>query len=400
MDITGIVAEFDPFHRGHAHLLAQARARRPEACVVVAMSGSFTQRGTPAALRPAARAEMALRCGADLVLELPLPWAISSAEGFARGGIAVLRAAGADALAFGSECGEAGPLRDCAAALERPAFPALLREGLAAGRSFAEARQEAVRRLAGDCARVLRDPNDALGVSYLTAAHALGWEPELLAVRRAGAGHDAAAPVDGIASASHVRELLRGGAVDEAEALLPEPCGPILRREWEAGLCPASLGSCERAVLYRLRTMKKPEFLALPDCSEGLENRLFRAAREARSLEEFYALVRSRRCTHARARRLALWAFLNLTAADRPETLPFVRVLGMNERGRAVLRGMKQRGGVPLVTKPAAGQSLPREGRTLLMLEARAADLWRLCLPELNNSAAGSFWREGPVVVE
>lgn len=396
MHITGIVAEFDPFHRGHAHLIQRVRAQRPDTCVIAAMSGHFTQRGTPASLRPAARAELALRCGVDLVLELPLPWSISSAEGFALGGVSVLRAAGAKALAFGSECGDAALLRRCAGSLTHPDFPAALRKALGTGVSFAAARQRAAAELDSDAAQLLSQPNDALAVSYLTAARALGWDPELVVVQRAGAEHNAAAPVDGIASASHVRDLLGRGEVDAAAALLPEPCRPILRREWEAGLCPASLTQCERAVLYRLRTMQKADFLALPDCSEGLENRLFRAAQSARSVEEFCAAVRSRRCTHARARRLLLWAFLNLTAADRPKMVPFVRVLGLNEGGRAVLRQMKRTCGLPIVTKGAAVRDLPGEARSLLELEARCADLWRLCLPGLEHSAAGSFWREGP----
>lgn len=401
MHVTGIVAEFDPFHRGHAYLLSHVRKRWPDTAIVAVMSGYFTQRGAPAALRPCARAEMALHCGADLVLELPLPWAISSAEGFARGGVEVLRSAGADALAFGSECGDEALLRRCAKALSHPDFPDLLRQSLSSGVSYAAARQQAVSALAGEeTAAVLEFPNDSLAVSYLCAAHGLGWEPELAVIPRTGAGHGEAAPVEGIASASHVRDLLEQGAVERAAALLPEPCQDVLRREWEDGLCPASLERCQRAALYRLRTMRKTDFLSLPDCSEGLEHRLFRAAREARTLAEFYELVRSRRCTHARARRLALWAFLGLTAADRPESVPFVRILGLNGRGRAVLRERKTSGTLPLVTKPAAIRALPPEARSLLELEARSTDLWRLCLPGLEHSAAGSFWREGPVVCD
>jgi predicted nucleotidyltransferase len=399
MHVTGIVAEFDPFHRGHAYLLSHVRKRWPDTAIVAVMSGYFTQRGAPAALRPCARAEMALHCGADLVLELPLPWAISSAEGFARGGVEVLRSAGADALAFGSECGDEALLRRCAKALSHPDFPDLLRQSLSSGVSYAAARQQAVSVLAGeDTAAVLESPNDALGVSYLCAAGEADWRPELLTVERTGASHNAAAPVEGIASASHIRDLLEQGAAEQAASLLPEPCRPILHREWEAGLCPASLERCQRAALYRLRTMTEADFLALPDCSEGLEHRLYRASREARSLEEFYQLTRSRRCTHARARRLALWAFLGLTAADRLQNLPCVRVLGLNSRGREVLRSMKG-SSIPVLTKPAAARSLSPEGQHLISLEERAADLWRLCLPGLERSAAGSLLRESPVVL-
>lgn len=399
MHITGIVAEFDPFHRGHEYLIAQVRARRPDTCIVAAMSGHFTQRGAPAALRPAARAEMALRCGADLVLELPLPWSISSAEGFARGGVGVLRWAGAEALAFGSECAEADRLRRCAAALTCPDFPERLRSALREGVSFAAARQRAAAAFDAQAAGVLDRPNDSLAVSYLTAACALDWSPELIAVRRIGAAHNAHAAADGFASASLVRDLLCRGEVERAAALLPQPCGAILRREWASGLCPASLPQCERGVLLRLRSMTEADFLALPDCSEGLEHRLFRAAQSARSVEEFCQAVRSRRCTYARARRLLLWSFLGLRAADWPEALPFVRVLGLNEQGRSALRQMKRSCPLPIVTKPAALRDLPHAARSLLELEGRCGDLWRLCLPSLEHSAAGSFWRSSPVVL-
>lgn len=400
MENVGIVAEFDPLHRGHQALLNAVRQRWPNAAVTIALSGHFTQRGSPAALRPAARAEMALRSGADLVLELPLPWAAASAEGFGWGGTAVLRAAGAQALAFGSESGQKALLLAAAQALEHPCFPQMLRQNQKKGISFAAARQAAVTELAGmEAGAVLSAPNDTLGVSYLAAARSMGWEPDLICFPRQGAAHNAPAPEDGISSASYVRELLRAGSLDEAAGLLPPESAAILRREWEAELCPADLHICERAVLYRLRMMTPDDFRTLPDCSEGLENRLYRAAGAARSLEEFYALVRSKRCPHARVRRQTLWAFLGLRAEDRPKKLPYVRVLGFNQRGRQVLRNWNQRDTVPLLAKPSDVRRMDGAAQRLMELEARGADLWRLCLPGLEHSAAGGFWREGPVRV-
>ncbi|MCD7929397.1 MAG: nucleotidyltransferase family protein, partial [Clostridiales bacterium] len=175
MACIGIVAEFDPFHRGHAHLLAQAKQIAPEAPVVVALSGHYTQRGGPAALSPWARAEMALRCGADLVVELPLPWAISSAEGFAWGGVSVLAALGADTLVFGSEGGDVSALARAAECLRGEDCQALLRQELAGGLSYAAARQRAAAALLGEeAASVLTGPNDLLGVAYLDALERRG----------------------------------------------------------------------------------------------------------------------------------------------------------------------------------------------------------------------------------
>ncbi len=398
MSIIGITAEFDPFHRGHEYLIRSVRERYPGSAVVAAMSGSYTQRGGPAAVRPHARAEMALSCGADLVLELPLTWAISSAEGFGLGGVSALSLVGVDTLAFGSECGNARLLRQAADCLTHPAFPDTLKKHLSEGISFAEARQQAVSELAGDAVgAVLSSPNDLLGVSYLAAVERLGVSMQVCPIVRTGPGHNSAEIAEGFASASTVRSLLAQGRLDEAKALLPQPVCPILQKEWDAGLTPASLTVCERAVLYRLRQMSPSDFLALPDCSEGLENRLYRAARQAVSLEEFYDLAKTRRYAHSRIRRLTLWAFLGMTSADRPDTLPYLRVLGMNEHGQQVLRSIKKTCPVPILTKPAAAKRLPEAAQRLFELEMRGADLWRLCLN--TPQSAGQGWKESAVIL-
>jgi predicted nucleotidyltransferase len=400
MSVTGIIAEFDPFHRGHYYLLQQARQLDPSAPVVVALSGHFTQRGSPAALRPHARTEMALRCGADLVVELPLPWAISSAEGFGFGGVDLLAAAGVTRLVFGSEHGDTEALHQVTACLHKEEYQAALKQALGTGISFAAARQRAVSALLGEeLGSLLAGANNLLGISYLAAIHRLGLDMEVQTVQRVGAAHNAPLSQEGFSSASAIRQLLQGGSLAQGLEQLPEEARPILQREWEQGFTPAALGNCERAVLYRLRMMKPEDFLALPDCSEGLENRLFRAAQQATSLEEFFSLAKSKRYAHSRLRRLCLWAWLGMTAQDRPERVPYVRVLGMTDRGREVLRQMKKTCPLPVITKPAAGKKLPPEARRLFELEMQGADLWRLCLPQLTHSQGGSGWVTSTVIL-
>lgn len=138
----------------------------------------------------------------------------------------------------------------------------------------------------------------------------------------------------------------------------PEPAAEILRREWERERCPAALAHNARGIFTRLRTMTAADFAALPDCGEGLEHRLVRAAQASTTLEECYAQVKSKRYAHARVRRLILWAYLGLTAADCPEQPPYLRVLGLTEDGRGVLRRAKELGALPIVTKPAAVKAL------------------------------------------
>lgn len=222
--VIGIVCEFDPLHRGHARLLSHARALGADT-VVCAMSGSFTQRGSFAALSKTARAEMAVRCGADLVLELPTPWAMSPAETFARGGVRLLALAGADTLLFGSECGDLPALRCLADCLDSPTFADHLTAAPESGLTFAARRQAAAASLLDNAtAALLQSPNNTLAVEYLRALRHTRSAMTPCTLRREGAGHDSA-PEGDTASASFLRELLRQGRGEAACAYMPTPGG-------------------------------------------------------------------------------------------------------------------------------------------------------------------------------
>ena len=398
MEIIGIIAEFDPFHRGHEHLIAQARAAFPGSPVVCAVSGPFTQRGEAAIASKYARAEMALSCGADLVLELPVQWAAASAERFARGGVALLAAAGATQLIFGSEAGALTALEQVAGALDSAAFSQVLQPYLKEGLPFAAARQKALEVLIGPAAAVLKEPNNLLGIEYLRAIHALAPELRAVTVPRVGAGHHSVQECGGVPSGTALRKWLLAGRLEAACAGMPEPAAGILRREWERKRCPAALEHNTRGIFTRLRTMTAAGFAALPDCGEGLENRLLRAVRESTTLAGCYDQVKSKRYAHARVRRLILWAYLGLTAADCPETPPYLRVLGLTEAGRMVLRRAKELGRLPIVTKPAAVKGMDAPCRRQFEIDAQVEALWELCLPQL--PPAGSEWRATPVLLK
>ena len=385
METAGIVAEYNPFHRGHAWHIAETRRRLGgDAPVVCVMSGHWVQRGECALADKWLRAALALDRGADLVVELPTPWAMASAESFARGAVSLLAATGVvDVLSFGSETGELAPLEEAAAALDAPDYPERLRAALGRGMSFPAARQEA----AG--AACLSAPNNNLGVEYLRSLRALGSTIRPLTVPRQGAGHDGPA-AGGFASASELRRLLRAGRGEEA--------APYLTAPWSGEL--ADMQHIERAVLARLRTMGEGDWAALPDGggAEGLPSRLAKAAREAVSLEDFYTRAKTRRYPHARLRRLALAAFLDLRAAERPAAPPYVRVLGLGGRGRALLRRMKDTCPLPVIVKPAQARELDGPARTLFEAEARYTDLYGLCFPA--PRPCGAEWIHSPVVGE
>ena len=385
METAGIVAEYNPFHRGHAWHIAETRRRLGgEAPVVCVMSGHWVQRGECALADKWLRAALALDRGADLVVELPTPWAMASAESFARGAVSLLAATGVvDVLSFGSETGELAPLEEAAAALDAPDYPERLRAALGRGLSFPAARQEA----AG--AACLSAPNNNLGVEYLRSLRALGSTIRPLTVPRQGAGHDGPA-AGGFASASELRRLLRAGRGEEA--------APYLTAPWSGEL--ADMQHIERAVLSRLRTMGEGDWAALPDGggAEGLPSRLAKAAREAVSLEDFYTRAKTRRYTHARLRRLALAAFLGLRAAERPAAPPYVRVLGLGGRGRALLRRMKDTCPLPVIVKPAQAREMDGPARALFEAEAKYTDLYGLCFPA--PRPCGAEWIHSPVVGE
>ena len=402
MKTAGIIAEYNPLHYGHLHLLQAVRQRFGEdTAVICAMSGDFVQRGDFALLRRYARAEAAVESGADLVLELPLPWAVSSAEGFARGGIDVLTGTGMlDVLAFGSECGDSAALLRAAKALESPALPPLLKAALAQGDNFAAARQRAVSALlAAEDAALLSSPNNTLGIEYCRALLQSGSEPEIFTVSRTGAAHDAAAGDAGGYSASAIRQLLGDGRRADALSRMVPAMQAAYAAEEAAGRAPVFASACERAILSRLRGMSPADFDALDTGREGIGQRLYNASREASSLSAILDAAKTRRYAYARLRRMVLWAYLGLTPADVPAHVPYLRVLAANETGRTLLHQMRKRAQLPVIAKPAAVRQLSPEAQALFRLEARGADLYALAYPALSAAAGGTLWRQGPAML-
>ena len=376
-------------HMGHVHLLEEVRRLLgPDTAVVCAMSGDFVQRGDFAVVGRRARAGAAVQSGADLVLEIPLPWAVASAERFADGGVQVLLGTGlVSHIAFGSECGDADALLEVAECLLSPELQEELRRGLTVGRSYAACRQKAVEQILGpEKAALLESPNNILGIEYCKSLLRRGSDVQPLTVPRVGAAHDEEDADGPIASASAIRALLRAG---ERKTALNR-MAPAMRRAYEeeeaAGRAPVFQETCERAILARLRAMSEADFAALDEGREGLCNRLYDASRTAASVAEILG-------------RMVLWAYLGLTPAAFPAEVPYLRVLAANAVGRELLARMRKTAKVPVLTKPADVRRLGAEARELFALEARAADLYALAYPDLSAAVGGSVWREGPVIV-
>ncbi|MBP0963156.1 MAG: nucleotidyltransferase family protein, partial [Oscillospiraceae bacterium] len=381
MKVAGVIAEYNPFHKGHALQLQQLR-QLGYTHIAVAMGGNFLQRGSAAICSKHLRAQMALLGGADLVVELPLGWACAPAQRFANGGVALLEALGCRTIAFGSECGSLALLQQAAQASQSEEVSALTQQLMADGRTFAAARQAAMAQLYPDqVAAVFDNPNDNLCVEYLLALQSQDSGMQPLALQRVGAAHDSAQAEQGIASASHIRELILAGSFEEASSLLPQSSWQVLRGAIANNLAPAHLQRAEAAILARLRSMSTQDFSALPDLSEGLENRLYTAARQACSLEEFYQLAKTKRYTLARIRRLTMAAFLGLRKDELPDLPPYLRVLGFNARGQELMTAAKQKNTLPLSHSLARLEELGGTCAATARLEAQATDLYGLMTP-------------------
>lgn len=401
MAVCGIIAEYNPFHNGHAYHIAQSRALLgADSAIVCAMSGNFVQRGSPAVFLKHTRAEAALRCGADLVLELPLPWALASAERFAFGAVSLLASTGVVThLCFGGESGDLTALRHVSALLARREIDPLIREALGRGLPYAAARQAAAEALSGERLDMMSTPNNILGIEYLKALHTLRAPITPLCIPRRGAEHDAADGGSGIFfSASALRERLKAGG--DVSGAVPAAALELFRRETAAGRGPVFPERLDDALLSRLRALPWEAFSALPDMSEGLENRLFKTAREAASFDEAVARSKTKRYASSRLRRAFLGAAAGLREKDAAGAPPYLRVLAANARGRALLTRMRETAALPLLTKPAAVRTFNARSRRVFALEAGATDLYTLALPAAEERRGGAEWRTGPVIAE
>ena len=392
MKAIGIVAEYNPFHSGHQYQIRKIR----EMCgadmpIVAVMSGDFVQRGEAAAYDKFTRAAAAVGCGVSLVIELPLPWSLSSAEGFARGGVGLLGATGVvDTLSFGSESGDLAALEKTAAALDTPEFTDALKASLTGGTPFAAARAKAAQALLGNAAAVLDTPNDLLAVEYLRAAAKLGYTFKYIPIRREGSVHD------GAGSASELRARLREG--ESLSGRIPDEAWDVFRRADEAGRGYVSPESLRTALLSRLREKTPEDFAAVPDAAEGLHFRLYEAARRGASAGEIADLAKSKRYAHARLRRMVMCAVLGVRAGDAGDVPPYLRVLAFDAQGAALLREMKMCASLPVIVKSARVKDENEAVRRVFDLGSRAHDLYVLGWKNRAAQAADGDYRATPHV--
>ncbi len=409
MKVLGIVAEYNPFHNGHLYHIQASRGISGADCVVAVMSGNFIQRGEPALVDKWARTEMALLCGVDLVIELPCPYAMASAEYFGYGAVKLLDSLGAvNMLCFGSESGSIEKLTEAASVLgeEPDNYKLALKASLSVGKSFPAARQEALSNyLKAQCGRdslseTLKSSNNILGIEYLKALKRLNSAIIPMTIKRVGNEYNSTELSGEISSATSIRRIIAGNSWPAARKLLaaalPVQSLTILEREFELGKGPIFSSDFSMLLLSSLRRMSVEEISTLPYMDEGLENRFKRAAENTGSYQELLNAVFTRRYTNTRIQRclFSLLTGLRRDSFDRFNKNggpPYIRVLGFNNTGRQLLSSVKGSSLLPVITKTAdfKNSDIPCAA-AMLNLEAAATDQYVLGFRKSGLRKSGS----------
>lgn len=387
MKICGIVCEYNPFHNGHKYHIEQTKEKFGATHIIAVMSGNFTQRGDVALIDKYKRAETALKNGVDLVIELPVAYALASAEQFAQGAVYLLNSLGCvNMLSFGSESGDIKLLRETAGAvyyaMESEEFNKHLKNGL----SYPAALQKAIEKYyTDDVIETLAAPNNTLAIEYLKALDTFASPIEPVTIKRAIAGHDSEIENPSqIVSASQLRKMITEGK--DISALAPESDFSNT----------ASILNIENAILSKLRFMSKSEIEKTPNAVLGLENRIYRAVQVSTSLNELYFLIKTKRYTLARIRRIVLSAFLGITKNDLKIMPSYVRILGMNSKGKEILAAANCE--LPINTSLAQLEKTSDNAKKQAKLEARCDSQYALALNK--KERCGLDYTSKPVILD
>lgn len=378
---TGIIAEFNPFHNGHKYLLDIASESSDG--IIAVMSGSFVQRGDIAITDKWTRAKAALNNGADLVIELPVIYSLNTAQKFAFGAVSILAATGiTDKIVFGSESGNITALKKAAflTANEPENVSLKIKELIKTGMSYPSARAQAYKEFLD--IQILSVPNDILAVEYIRAALELGFECEFSAIKRKGVSHDSSEICGSVASASQIRTMIQNNS--DASGFMP----------YTDDFPVYSLARLDTAITAKLRTCGSEYIKTINDVSEGLENRFISAALKYDSISDICSHVKSKRYTLSRIRRIVLSSYIGLTKELASLKPTYIRVLGMNEKGKELLKQMKKTASLPVIIKTSE-----LKNDDIFTLNCTAEDIFALCAEDKKYRGGGRDFTVSPVIL-
>ncbi len=382
MRICAIIAEYNPFHAGHAYHIQKTREISECDHVVCLMSGDFVQRGEPAIFDKWHRAQAAVRCGADLVLELPAIYALRSAEGFACGAVRILQNLGIDVLSFGSETDDIHQLKTLSDILinEPSRYKEQLKTYLDQGISYPASRSMAMQEYLcnPEVSILMTGSNAILGLEYLNALSRLNSEITPTVIRRKGDNYNEESLSLSLSSATAIRKhLLKKGLDESILANMPEPAFHIFADLLDSDFIPVSSQHFFKEMLYAVRMMPAEAIANIPDVSEGLENRIKSAAESAKDYDDLVRRIKTKRYTQTRIQRILIYILLGITRetaqyadAHSPEN---IKVLAYKKDSAHLLSHFSKNSQVNLFHSSVGLENDPFVG-----LDIRAADVYAL----------------------
>ena len=344
--VVGIIAEYNPFHNGHSYHIQNTKAQTGADFVVAVMTGNFTQRGNTSVINKWEKTKMALNGDADLVIELPTIYSVSSAENFANGAVKILNELGiVDTISFGMEADDVSTLNNIANVLvnEPPEYKAILEHELSKGNSFPKARENALMMYLNDIKRyanVVKGSNNILAIEYLKALKKQKSSIVPFGVKREKVYYNSTKIIDEYASATGIRNLLLHNQIEEVRKVVPAKSYSILLNNLRQGTYVLDIIAYNDEIIYKLRSMTVKQIANLPDVSEGLEYLIKDVSNKTNNLIELINGIKSKRYTQTRIQRILLYALLGITKKDMEmskKITPYIRVLGCSEKGKILL---------------------------------------------------------------
>lgn len=388
--VVGIIAEYNPFHNGHYYHMQKAKQEANADYCIAVISGNFTQRGDVSIVNKWAKAYMAICGGADLVIELPTIYSVSSAENFANGAIKILDSLKiVDSFAFGAEANDLATLNNIANVLneEPKGYTNILNHELKKGISYPAARENAIMMYLNDIKRyanVMGNPNNILAVEYLKALKNQKSKLTPIMIKRQKVYYNEHRIVDGYASATGIRELLKNKEYSDVSKVVPRSTYQILGQQANNGRMILSLERYQKEIIYALRKMTVEEIAELPDVSEGLENSIKNAANNCNNLTELINGIKSKRYTQTRIQRILIYALLGINKKmmeNSKKIIPYTRILGFNSKGKMLISEiMNKNPKINMITsvKKYMDQNKNKQLAEMLNVDIFATDVYTL----------------------
>lgn len=407
MNCTGIIVEYNPLHNGHLFHINEAKKISKNSNIIAVMSGSFVQRGEPAVLNKWARTNMALQSGVDLVIELPVIYSLSSAESFAYGAVSILNSLGiVDTICFGSEEGSIDKIKLAAQILsdEPLYYKNLLRKNLKSGISYPKAVELSLTNYIIDknfknvnynsIGSIFSSPNNILSVEYLKALIRLSSKIEPLTIKRKDSSYNDTDIYGKFSSAAAIRKNIDNHNL--IKQAIPGYSYKIILNEMHDGKCPVNILDFSDIILYRLRTLSISDIANIADISEGLEHKIKRAAEDSKDAQELLSFIKSKRYPASRVKRILMNCLLGFGKNEQAQTkepAKFIRILGFNENGRKMLKEIKVKCSLPVITNPSP------EDMDILSNDIKATDIYVLGYKNKNYKEARQDFKVPPVIV-